>query len=251
MVVVFYNSVSLQESFKLLVHVVETSWTWISFILKLNKWVKTPVSFCSVALPLRTSAGMAWCGWLWHAQCKVVVYVLNRVQLCNPSTVARQAPLSMGFFLARTLERVAISSGGSSWPGTEAMSPALAGRFLTTKPQRKPLYFKYSSSSSFYSFKKVLDPVYVSFLVPICSSCFLGNSNSEEGRGNSTLRREPLQSPNSLLCAGQSSFSRAPSPLDLPSVVARVLSWDCPAGPVVGTLHSKWAGHRFNSWLGN
>ena len=40
-------------------------------------------------------------------------------------------------------------------PGIEPMSPAVAGRFLTTEPQRKPLYFKYSSSSIFYSFKSL------------------------------------------------------------------------------------------------
>jgi len=87
--------------------------------------------------------------------------------------VARQAPLSVGFSPARTLEQVAISSSrGSSHPGSNPgssvcgilphkntgagchfllqgifpprikpvslVSPALAGRFFTTEPPGKP-----------------------------------------------------------------------------------------------------------------
>ena len=68
------------------------------------------------------------------------VFVLSRVQLfVTPWTVACQAPLSM----ARILEWVAISS---SWESSQArriepislMSPALAGRFFTTKPPGEP-----------------------------------------------------------------------------------------------------------------
>ena len=60
------------------------------------------------------------------------VCMLNHVQLFGtPWTVAHLAPLSMGFFQARILEWVAISfPRGSSWP----VSPALAGRFITTEP---------------------------------------------------------------------------------------------------------------------
>ncbi|XDA79442.1 hypothetical protein R6Z07M_009421 [Ovis aries] len=55
--------------------------------------------------------------------------------LCNPWTVARQAPLSMGFFRQESwsyhflLQRV--------FPGIEPPSPALATRFFTTQPPGK------------------------------------------------------------------------------------------------------------------
>ena len=48
--------------------------------------------------------------------------------------IAHQVPLSMGFFQARILEWVTVSfSRGSSWPGIELTSPALAARFFTTQ----------------------------------------------------------------------------------------------------------------------
>ena len=54
-------------------------------------------------------------------------------------TVARQAPLSMGFFQARMLEWVAISSSGDlPDPGIEPVSPALAGRFSVIEPPGRP-----------------------------------------------------------------------------------------------------------------
>ena len=64
--------------------------------------------------------------------------VLSRVQLfATPWTVVCQAPLSMDISHARILEWVAISySRGSSRPRIKSaslMSPALAGRFLTTE----------------------------------------------------------------------------------------------------------------------
>ena len=66
----------------------------------------------------------------------VCTQLLRHVQLFEaPWTVAHQAPLSMGFFQARTLERVAISfSRGSSQHRIEPASlasPALADGFLT------------------------------------------------------------------------------------------------------------------------
>ena len=57
-------------------------------------------------------------------------------------TVACQAPLSMGFFLARILEWVAISSSrGSSWLSARthvSWASCTAGEFITVDPPGKP-----------------------------------------------------------------------------------------------------------------
>ena len=60
--------------------------------------------------------------------------------LVTPWTVARQAPLSMGF------SRQGYCSGlpfpptrDLPDPGIEPTSPALAGRFFTTEPSEKPI----------------------------------------------------------------------------------------------------------------
>ena len=71
----------------------------------------------------------------------VVVQWLNHVKLfAAPWTVACQAPLSLRF-PKEILEWAAISS---PWdfpiPGVKLTSPALAGRFFTTKPPGKPLF---------------------------------------------------------------------------------------------------------------
>ena len=66
--------------------------------------------------------------------------VLSQVQLfAAPWTVARQAPLSMGFLRQKYWRGLPFpSSGDLPNPGIEPMpsvSPTLAGRFLTTEPQ--------------------------------------------------------------------------------------------------------------------
>ena len=54
-------------------------------------------------------------------------------------TVARQAPSVHGISQARILEWVSISfSRDLPDPGFKPMFPALAGRFFTTEPPRKP-----------------------------------------------------------------------------------------------------------------
>ena len=79
-----------------------------------------------------------------------VCFLLSRVWFfATPWTVAHQAPLSMGFFQGRILEQVAISSSrGSSQPGDlpspeiqpkSLASPALAGRFFTTRLLGSPM----------------------------------------------------------------------------------------------------------------
>ena len=126
MVVVFYNSVSLQESFKLLVHVVEISWTWISFVNLLHhaQVNYNRSQYSKIEQKSKDSCLLLFCGTPTehlHRNGMLQVAVTCTVHgcclgakscptLCNPSTVARQASLSMGFFQARTLEWVAISS---------------------------------------------------------------------------------------------------------------------------------------------
>ena len=66
---------------------------------------------------------------------------LGHVQLSvTPWTVACQAPLSMEFSRIECWSRLPFPS---PWdlpnPGTEHVSPALEGRFLTTKPPGKPI----------------------------------------------------------------------------------------------------------------
>ena len=52
----------------------------------------------------------------------------------NPQTVARQAPLFMGF----PWSGVPLPSPGGSSQSRDQMSPALAGGFFTTEPSGKP-----------------------------------------------------------------------------------------------------------------
>ena len=63
------------------------------------------------------------------------------VQLfATPWTVARQAPLSVGFSWARILEWVAISSSrGSSRPRDQIHVSCMAGGFFTNEAAGKPL----------------------------------------------------------------------------------------------------------------
>ena len=56
--------------------------------------------------------------------------------LVTPGIVAHQAPLSMGFFLARYWSGLPFPPPGDlPNPGIEPVSPALAGGFFTTAPQ--------------------------------------------------------------------------------------------------------------------
>ena len=64
--------------------------------------------------------------------------------LCKPWTVVCQAPLSMEFPRQEHWTGLLSSSRrGLPDPGFEPMSPALAGRFFTTKPPGKPKYTIY------------------------------------------------------------------------------------------------------------
>ena len=57
----------------------------------------------------------------------------------TPWTVARQTPLSMGFPWQEYWSGLLFPSPGDlPDPGTELVSPALAGRFFATEPPGKP-----------------------------------------------------------------------------------------------------------------
>ena len=72
----------------------------------------------------------------------VIVQQLSHVQLfATPWTVARQAPLFMGFFMQKYWSGLLFPSPGDlPGPGTKRESPVAAGRFLTTKPPGKPSF---------------------------------------------------------------------------------------------------------------
>ena len=59
--------------------------------------------------------------------------------LCNPWTVARQAPLSMGFPRQEYWSGLSFPSPGDlPDPGIKPASPALAGGLFTNEPPWKP-----------------------------------------------------------------------------------------------------------------
>ena len=92
---------------------------------------------------------------------KVVVKVLVAQLcpiLCNPMDCSQQAPLSMGFPRQEYWSRLPFSSPGDlPDPRIKPSSPALAGRFFTTKPPGEPLIhniFTYISVDMFISVSK-------------------------------------------------------------------------------------------------
>ena len=65
--------------------------------------------------------------------------LLSRVQLCDPWTVANQAPLSMGFSRQKYWSGLPFPSPGElPNPGIEPGSPVLQANFLPSEPLGKP-----------------------------------------------------------------------------------------------------------------
>ena len=88
------------------------------------------------------SAGCA--RWTLHlpaslaATCVVVVQLLSHVRLCNPWTIAHQAPLSMRFYRQESWSELPFPSlGDLPYSGIKSVSPALAGRFFTSWATRE------------------------------------------------------------------------------------------------------------------
>ena len=71
---------------------------------------------------------------------KMKVKSLSRVRLCDPWTVAHQAPLSMGFSRQEYWSELPFPSPGDlPDPGIEPRSPTLQADALTSAPPGKPL----------------------------------------------------------------------------------------------------------------
>ena len=69
----------------------------------------------------------------------------------TPWTVARQAPLSIGFPRQQYWSRLPVPSPGDlPNPGIELMSPELAGGFFTVEPPGRPI-----TTYKFFNFKKI------------------------------------------------------------------------------------------------
>ena len=80
--------------------------------------------------------------WKIKGSCCAVLSHSSHVRLCDPTDCSLPGSPAHGIFQARILEWVAVSfSRGSFQPRDEPVSPmsaALAGRFFTTEPLRKP-----------------------------------------------------------------------------------------------------------------
>ena len=64
--------------------------------------------------------------------------------LVIPWTLTHQAPMYLGFSRQKYWSGLPFPSpGGFSDPGIKLVSPSLAGRFFTTEPPGKPLFFRY------------------------------------------------------------------------------------------------------------
>ena len=117
---------------------------WLSRSSSSSKHIKGQTKFFKVCWLSTVWAGTAL-GFYWENQRtvlrkKIIVMSLSYVRpAVTPWTVAHQAPLSTGFLKQEYWSGLPLPSPGDlPYPGTEPRSPALAGRFFTTEPQRRP-----------------------------------------------------------------------------------------------------------------
>ena len=115
---------------------------WVGKIPWRRKWQPTPVFLPGKLQGQKSLVGYSQ--WVAKSQTQLrdlattllsKLLLLSRVQLfCDPWTVAHQAPLSMRFPRQEYWSGLPIPSPGDLLnPGTEPISPALAGRCFTTK----------------------------------------------------------------------------------------------------------------------
>ena len=131
--------------------------------------------------------------WMWHMgsialQSGIFLdcYTLSRISrvwLCNPMRCSPPGSSVHGILQARILGWIAMpSSKGSSWPrdrtqvshvscigrripgpGIKPVSPALAGRFLTTRPPGKPPFFFFPMFQFTYFYWLIFDLIFLVF----------------------------------------------------------------------------------------
>ena len=112
--------------------------------------------------------------------------------LCNPWTVAHQAPLSMRFSRQEYWSGLPfLSPGDLTNPGMEPTSRALAGRFFTTEPPGKPFAVFtpgiFSSPGSFWPhcvdllWPQALPPTNAWICSPLCMTVWSWGAVQESG----------------------------------------------------------------------
>ena len=113
-----------REAWRAAVHGVEKSWAWLSDWTELSRPLRA--GLCTEAAPpssVHPFPSLIVCIWLF----------------ATPWTVARQAPLSMGFSRQEYWSGLPFPSPGDlPDPGIEPTSPALAGGFFTVWATREP-----------------------------------------------------------------------------------------------------------------
>ena len=100
---------------------------------------KPPSLRCVVKAGQTKTLGLSYPGSCNMRQGGGCLVTKSCLSLCDPMDCSLPGSSVHGISQARVLEWVAISSSrGSSWPGIEPTSPALAGGFFTTEPPGKP-----------------------------------------------------------------------------------------------------------------
>ena len=104
-----------------------------------------------------------------------VVSVLKSAQSCPtlrpPQTVARQAPLSMGFSGQQYWSGLPFPSPGDlPDPGIEPRSPALQANSLPSEPPGTPINFLRTCQSTFHSGCTIMHSHQRCARVPVCPS---------------------------------------------------------------------------------
>ena len=192
------------------------------------------------------------------------------ILFATPWTVACQASLSMGFPWQEYWSGLPFPSPGDlSNPGIKLTSPALAGRFSTTREACECEATGGKREISEISAQFCCEPKpalknKVHYKLLSQSPFLLQSSDLELGGGRrdgSSQERGSRRSKGPQLshiqaCSGHAHLSRPQQPRrghlrGLMVTVKHGLGGDFPGGPVVKTLCFYFRGHRFDPWSGN